>query len=557
MTKGRSLIVCTALAVLAAAFAATGATGAPRLAAAPANDNFADAAAVSGRYGYVEATNVDATKEAGEPNHAGQAGGASVWFMWTAANRGRATLDTCYSGLDTVLAVYTGDELATLHEVAADDNGCEGGSRVSFVTTAGQSYRVVVDGAGGATGVFWLSWLLGPPNDDFADAVMISGDSGVVDGDNIAARTEAGEPEHGGPGGRSVWYSWVAPSSGPATFELCGSDFDTLLAVYTGSDVAGLTQIAANDEDCGSQSRVSFQANAGTTYRIAVDGFYGDWGNIVLGWNRFAVPPRNDRPPVILGNAVDGALLSAANGEWGGTPPFSYGYQWLRCNLFGTSCQSVPGATSAAYRLSSGDVGSRLRVAVTATNAAGASTETSPATSIVAPVAPTNVTAPAISGTPYVGADLDSNEGEWSGTQPFSWSVQWQRCDAAGATASCVDISGEVSSLYTVTVDDLNHALRVRVTVSNGAGSATAVSALTRPVTRRQVRRADCVVPRVRGKQLKAAKRSLRSAHCSVGRIRRARSSQARGRVISQSPRPGARRPSGSRVNLVVSRGRR
>jgi beta-lactam-binding protein with PASTA domain len=64
-------------------------------------------------------------------------------------------------------------------------------------------------------------------------------------------------------------------------------------------------------------------------------------------------------------------------------------------------------------------------------------------------------------------------------------------------------------------------------------------------------------VPRVIGLRLTAARTRIRRAHCSVGRVRRARSRRARGRVIAQSPRAGLRRPAGTRVNLVVSKGRR
>jgi hypothetical protein len=68
---------------------------------------------------------------------------------------------------------------------------------------------------------------------------------------------------------------------------------------------------------------------------------------------------------------------------------------------------------------------------------------------------------------------------------------------------------------------------------------------------------ARCKVPRVVGKTLPVARRLIVRARCRVGRVRRARSARAQGRVLSQSPRAGLRRARGSRVNLVVSRGRR
>jgi hypothetical protein len=66
-----------------------------------------------------------------------------------------------------------------------------------------------------------------------------------------------------------------------------------------------------------------------------------------------------------------------------------------------------------------------------------------------------------------------------------------------------------------------------------------------------------CTVPKASGKSLIAARRAIRRANCSVGRISYARSKSARGHVVGQSPRHGVRRHVGSRVNLVVSRGRR
>ena len=67
-----------------------------------------------------------------------------------------------------------------------------------------------------------------------------------------------------------------------------------------------------------------------------------------------------------------------------------------------------------------------------------------------------------------------------------------------------------------------------------------------------------CVVPKVKGKRLAAAKRAIRRAHCSVGKITRAYSAKVkRGRVIAQKPKPGTTRPQGARVSLKVSKGRR
>jgi hypothetical protein len=96
---------------------------------------------------------VKATKEAGEPRHAGINGGKSVWWTWTAPASGTVTIDTAGSKFDTLLAVYTGASVSALAAVASnDDSGGTVASKVSFAATAGRQYQIAVDGYGGATG---------------------------------------------------------------------------------------------------------------------------------------------------------------------------------------------------------------------------------------------------------------------------------------------------------------------------------------------------------------------------------------------------------------------
>jgi len=133
-----------------------------------------------------------------------------------------------------------------------------------------------------------LSAAIGSPaNDLFSSSSAITGTGGSLSSRNLNAGKETGEPSHAGnSGGRSVWWYWTAPVGGVATIDTHGSSFDTLLAVYTGSSIAGLSAVAASDDDgtSGGTGSVSFTAQAGTTYRIAVDGKNGAYGQIVLNW---------------------------------------------------------------------------------------------------------------------------------------------------------------------------------------------------------------------------------------------------------------------------------
>jgi hypothetical protein len=130
-----------------------------------------------------------------------------------------------------------------------------------------------------------------PANDNFSAAVALSGASGTVTGTNVGATGEVGEPNHAqatGSGRRSVWYDWTAPANGQINFNTSGSSYDTVLGIYTGAAVSALTEIASNDDVDPTvilHSSVSFNAVAGTTYRIAVDGFQGDTGGITLNWS--------------------------------------------------------------------------------------------------------------------------------------------------------------------------------------------------------------------------------------------------------------------------------
>ena len=79
---------------------------------------------------------------------------------------------------------------------------------------------------------------------------------------------------------------------------------------------------------------------------------------------------------------MSGATATASTGTWSGAAPMTYTYRWQRCGLLG-SCIVIAGATSASYTLTSWDVGRRLKVTVTATNAKGTASATSALSGLV------------------------------------------------------------------------------------------------------------------------------------------------------------------------------
>jgi hypothetical protein len=249
---------------------------------------FAAAEAIAGPRGIVLGDNAAATKEPGEPDHAGNPGGRSIWYRWTARAAATVTIDTFGSDFDTLLAVYRGSSLADLELVAANDDADGSQSRVTFRVVEGEEYRIAVDGYGGAAGSIVLNWqvLAPPPNSSFANAVELVGSSGTIRGDSTGSSKEPDEPDHAGSaGGSSVWYRWTAPQDGVAIVDTFGSDFDTLLAVYRGSSLGLLDHVAANDDAGRPQSRVTFRVAEGDDLRIAVDGYASAAGAIVLNWS--------------------------------------------------------------------------------------------------------------------------------------------------------------------------------------------------------------------------------------------------------------------------------
>ena len=134
----------------------------------------------------------------------------------------------------------------------------------------------------------------GSLHDFFATPRTITGLSNSTGTTTSFATAESGEPSHAGfAPSHSVWFNYTAPASGQIDISTAGSDFDTLLAVYLGNSLTALTVVASNDDTKTSQtSAVSFAAVAGQTYRIAVDGYSNESGNLTLNWDlKLPLPP--------------------------------------------------------------------------------------------------------------------------------------------------------------------------------------------------------------------------------------------------------------------------
>jgi hypothetical protein len=176
-------------------------------------------------------------------------------------------------------------------------------------------------------------------------------------------------------------------------------------------------------------------------------------------------PPSNNGKPSISGTPAVGQTLTCDNGSWTGNPT-GFSYQW---SSDGTP---IPGATAQTYVVQSADQGHTLTCTVIASNNGGPSQPaTSAGVAIPAaappPAAPTNTTAPSISGTATVGQPLSCSNGNWNNS-PTGFGYQWNRIGTP--------IQGAAGSTYEVQIPDEGTTLTCTVTATNQSGSTQATS---------------------------------------------------------------------------------
>jgi hypothetical protein len=177
------------------------------------------------------------------------------------------------------------------------------------VTSSANPLVLTMDGHKDLVATFKLA------GDNFSTALTLAGTSTSVTRTNLGFTKETGEPFHAGnPGGKSIWWRWVAPTSGDFTFNTAGTPFNTLLAVYTGTNVSTLTSIASGSNSGDTNgSQVNFTATQGTAYYIAVDGYNGASGRIQLSLaGTVSIPDAVLGVPQVLPNGVVRFNLSAA-----------------------------------------------------------------------------------------------------------------------------------------------------------------------------------------------------------------------------------------------------
>ena len=271
------------------------------VAAAPANDAFANAARWTGRDGSVDFDLLLATPEPAEPvftrgeiDEDGREQQAvrprSIWYAWTPP-----TTDTYRIGIARTAPGDIGDDVQ-IDLFATDGNdalvslqsrSAKVGGGMTFAANRGQAYRIRLSyvaesqfeydpGPFGATlrqlmdqarrrAVLPLSlhWAPAsrPANDDFALAAELSGERGSAAGSNLGGTLQVGEFLQDL--AATTWYRWTAPADG--TWQFSVNRRHSRVAVFSGSDVADLRLLSGEPD-----VTATLQARRGVEYRILV-----------------------------------------------------------------------------------------------------------------------------------------------------------------------------------------------------------------------------------------------------------------------------------------------
>lgn len=247
-------------------------------------------------------SNIGASVELGEPDHnPGDETSASttVWYEWQSPPVDRlVNINTFDSRFDTILAVYSREGSNLIRWATNDDHedADEFQSAVTFHSSAGITYLIAVDGYSGEQGRVGLKLTAGDQQNDNAEAAVAQfGFEWQSTSNSTAATAQPDEPPHapGQAATASMWWRWESPLDGDIRVDTLGSDFDTLLAVYTGVDPDSdqpfanpdLTLIGSNDDDpttSTGHSTVQIAVEYGETYYIAVDGKASETGDVLL-----------------------------------------------------------------------------------------------------------------------------------------------------------------------------------------------------------------------------------------------------------------------------------
>ncbi|MDB6026257.1 MAG: hypothetical protein JWM68_2480 [Verrucomicrobiales bacterium] len=396
----------------------------------PANDFFANRFTLTGTNVVATASNANSSYELDEPkstiNGFSWYPRSSLWWTWTAPCNGKARFNVGDCAIYPMLAIFTGDALTTLTQVASGDLY----HIAELPVTAGQTYQISVGSLPLAAGRLNTGNIVmrlavdadRPPNDAFTNRITLTGTNIVVAGTNTFATIEPDEELYSTNSSNlgSVWWTWTAPFTGTVTMDTETTGRQDI-TVSTGSSIKTLKVVAWGVEPF--KFPAQFQAIGGTTYQISVA---SPWhpGEFVLHLNQDLVFSQVSQPmPTIqIARVGDRAEFHiTASGE----PPLRY--QWRLNGM------DLPGATGDTLILNPVEVNMHGDYTVAVTDANQVTIVTSNAM-LVVPRPPANdmfSRAAVLSGTDVyatgsnIGATPEPELGEYRDAGGIAGSIWW------------------------------------------------------------------------------------------------------------------------------------
>ena len=268
--------------------------------------------------------------------------------------------------------------------------------------------------------------------------------------------------------GHGVWYQFTAPVTGQLIVDTFGSDFDTGLAIYTGS-CDSLTQVQCSDDviGVGVTSQVTMPTTAGTTYIILAGGYGSDSGNLVLHLNHLT-------PPAFVMQPTNTSVVVSSNASFtatlAGTLPMSL--QWYFNDAPLADGGRISGSTNSTLNIANVQTNDGGNYFLIASNVVGVTTSSVVVlTPVILP--PVFVQTPA---SQAVGVGSNANfAAVVSGTSPFSY--QWDR-NGYILVDDGIHITGSTTSSLSISNLSTADAGNYTLTVTNQSGSASAMAVL-------------------------------------------------------------------------------
>lgn len=302
----------------------------------------------------------------------------------------------------------------------------------------GDEVRVVVSATNPATSITGAQTAL-------------SASSATVEGVpvNVSAPVVSGTPEVGQEllATEGSWTGFPAPSFS-YQWEDCTSKECVPIHTATAHDYL------VTASEVGTKLRAAVSASSTAGYGLADS---AQTASVTPG------PPRSVEPPSISGEAREEAKVHASTGDWLGSEPIAYEYQWERCTA-PSHCTAIAGANAESYVLTAADVGDTVRVSVTATNSVGHAASDSNETAEVQPAGPRATRFPTITGLAVDGQTLTASKGEWEAPAETSYTYQWYRCSSEAD--ECEALSGATGLTYEITQNDIGDTLEFLVTAT-------------------------------------------------------------------------------------------